>query len=168
MDGASTPQAVSFDVNLPGELLGAIGMSDMEPTAVRAFVRDDQVAGFGADPLGAALRNSHAAIWDFTVASAAGWSLEFRDQAVLHWTPYYCSRKPGGGFCSRRGDGSPQTVHRLRNAAGSFAMAQLRILAEIVSLTGKAAEAAPRIFVTNTLADPEEEAGWIHDARAAR
>lgn len=44
---------------------------------------------------------------------------------------------------------------------GPFAVAQLRILAEIVSLTGKPPKTSPRMFVTNTLSDPEEEAGWI-------
>ncbi len=44
---------------------------------------------------------------------------------------------------------------------GPFAVAQLRILAEVVSLTGKPPKEAPRMFVTNTLSDPEEEAGWI-------
>ena len=44
---------------------------------------------------------------------------------------------------------------------GPFAVAQLRILAEIVSLTGKQPKTTPRMFVTNTLSDPEEEAGWI-------
>ena len=44
---------------------------------------------------------------------------------------------------------------------GPFAVAQLRILAEIVSLTGNPPRTSPRMFVTNTLSDPEEEAGWI-------
>ena len=44
---------------------------------------------------------------------------------------------------------------------GPFAVAQLRILAEVVNLTGKAPKTSPRMFVTNTLSDPEEDAGWI-------
>jgi hypothetical protein len=44
---------------------------------------------------------------------------------------------------------------------GPFAVAQLRILAEVVSLTGKPPKTSPRMFVTNTLSDPEEDAGWI-------
>jgi predicted helicase len=44
---------------------------------------------------------------------------------------------------------------------GPFAVAQLRILAEVVTLTGKPPKTPPRMFVTNTLSDPEEEAGWI-------
>jgi len=44
---------------------------------------------------------------------------------------------------------------------GPFAVAQLRILAEVVTLTGKPPKTPLRMFVTNTLSDPEEEAGWI-------
>ena len=44
---------------------------------------------------------------------------------------------------------------------GPFAVAQLRILAEVVELTGSTPMIAPRMYVTNTLSDPEEESGWI-------
>ncbi len=44
---------------------------------------------------------------------------------------------------------------------GPFAVAQLRILAEVVELTGSTPKIAPRMYVTNTLSDPEEESGWI-------
>ena len=44
---------------------------------------------------------------------------------------------------------------------GPFAVAQLRILAEIVELTGGPPATPPRMFVTNTLGDPEDEEGWI-------
>lgn len=44
---------------------------------------------------------------------------------------------------------------------GPFAVAQLRILAEIVELTGAAPTTPPRMFVTNTLGDPDDEEGWI-------
>jgi Type ISP C-terminal specificity domain/N-6 DNA Methylase len=44
---------------------------------------------------------------------------------------------------------------------GPFAVAQLRILAEVVNLTGKLPKTPPRMFVTNTLSDPEESTGWI-------
>ncbi|TWT69446.1 type ISP restriction/modification enzyme [Crateriforma conspicua] len=42
---------------------------------------------------------------------------------------------------------------------GPFAVAQLRVMAELTELIGKASAAQPRLFVTNTLADPyiEEE-----------
>jgi hypothetical protein len=43
---------------------------------------------------------------------------------------------------------------------GPFAVAQLRVLAEIASLTG-AAPPQPRMFVTDTLSDPYGEPGWL-------
>ena len=42
-----------------------------------------------------------------------------------------------------------------------FAVAQLRILAAVLKLTGSIPKTAPRMYVTNTLSDPEEESGWI-------
>jgi hypothetical protein len=44
---------------------------------------------------------------------------------------------------------------------GPFAVAQLRILAEIVNLTGGAPATPPRMFVTDTLGDPHDDEGWI-------
>lgn len=44
---------------------------------------------------------------------------------------------------------------------GPFAVAQLRLLAEIVDLTGAAPVMAPRMFVTDTLGNPDDEEGWI-------
>jgi hypothetical protein len=44
---------------------------------------------------------------------------------------------------------------------GPFAVAQLRIIAEIVTLTGEAPKKPPRMFVTNTLGDPNDTEGWI-------
>ena len=44
---------------------------------------------------------------------------------------------------------------------GPFAVAQLRILAEIVDLTGDAPRIPTRMFVTNTLGNPEDDEGWI-------
>ncbi|MBE0540363.1 MAG: N-6 DNA methylase [Verrucomicrobia bacterium] len=44
---------------------------------------------------------------------------------------------------------------------GPFAVAQLRILAEIVELTGAAPKTPARMFVTNTLGNPEDDEGWI-------
>ncbi|MFL6334983.1 MAG: type ISP restriction/modification enzyme [Pyrinomonadaceae bacterium] len=43
---------------------------------------------------------------------------------------------------------------------GPFAVAQLRVLAEIADLTG-AAPSQPRMFVTDTLSDPYGEPGWL-------
>jgi hypothetical protein len=44
---------------------------------------------------------------------------------------------------------------------GPFAVAQLRILAEIVELTGGPPRTSARMFVTNTLGNPNDEEGWI-------
>jgi len=44
---------------------------------------------------------------------------------------------------------------------GPFAVAQLRLLAEIVDLTGAAPKTPPRMFVTNTLGNPDDDEGWI-------
>ncbi|GAB4350885.1 MAG: hypothetical protein Fur0042_18980 [Cyanophyceae cyanobacterium] len=44
---------------------------------------------------------------------------------------------------------------------GPFAVAQLRILAEAIALTGSPPRTELRMFVTDTLADPEDDAGWI-------
>ncbi|TAD79259.1 MAG: DNA methyltransferase [Oscillatoriales cyanobacterium] len=44
---------------------------------------------------------------------------------------------------------------------GPFAVAQLRILAEIITLTGDSPIESLRMFVADTLADPEDDAGWI-------
>ena len=44
---------------------------------------------------------------------------------------------------------------------GPFAVAQLRILAEIVELTGAPPKTPARMFVTNTLGNPNDDEGWI-------
>jgi hypothetical protein len=44
---------------------------------------------------------------------------------------------------------------------GPFAVAQLRILAEIVELTGAPPKIPPRMFVTDTLGNPDDDEGWI-------
>ncbi|MBL7955957.1 MAG: N-6 DNA methylase [Flavobacteriales bacterium] len=44
---------------------------------------------------------------------------------------------------------------------GPFAVAQLRIVAEIVELTRSLPRSPVRMFVTNTLGDPRDDGGWI-------
>ena len=44
---------------------------------------------------------------------------------------------------------------------GPFAVAQLRILAEIVDLTDVAPKDPVRMYVTNTLGNPDDDEGWI-------
>ncbi len=57
-----------------------------------------------------------------------------------------------------------QSVQRLiafEMQLGPFAVAQLRVLAELFDLTGAPPVATPRMFVTNTLGNPEDDEGWI-------
>jgi hypothetical protein len=44
---------------------------------------------------------------------------------------------------------------------GPFAVSQLRLFAEIVTLTGAKPSAEPRMFVTDTLSNPDDDQGWI-------
>lgn len=44
---------------------------------------------------------------------------------------------------------------------GPFAVAQLRMMAEITALTGAEPKVAPQMFVTNTLGNPQDDEGWI-------
>jgi hypothetical protein len=44
---------------------------------------------------------------------------------------------------------------------GPFAVAQLRILAEVVELTGSPPQNPIRMFVTDTLSNPDDDEGWI-------
>lgn len=44
---------------------------------------------------------------------------------------------------------------------GPFAVAQLRLLAEVVDLTSGPAKTPIRLFVTNTLGNPNDDEGWI-------
>lgn len=44
---------------------------------------------------------------------------------------------------------------------GPFAVAQLRLLAEVVALTGDAPKTPLRMFVTDTLGNPDDDASWI-------
>jgi len=50
---------------------------------------------------------------------------------------------------------------------GPFAVAQLRILAEIVDLTGGPPKTPARMFVTNTLGNPEDDEGYLPQIVAA-
>jgi hypothetical protein len=62
------------------------------------------------------------------------------------------------------GDAIDAAVSRLiafEMQLGPFAVAQLRVLAEIVDLAGAPPSQPVRMFVTNTLGDPQDEEGWI-------
>ena len=57
-----------------------------------------------------------------------------------------------------------QAVERLvafEMQLGPFAVAQLRVLAELSDITGAPPTVTPRMFVTNTLGNPDDDEGWI-------
>src|SRR5205814_681155 len=44
---------------------------------------------------------------------------------------------------------------------GPFAVAQLRIIAEVFDICGAPPKTAPRMYVTNTLGNPYDDEGWL-------
>jgi Type ISP C-terminal specificity domain/N-6 DNA Methylase len=78
-------------------------------------------------------------------------------------------RRVAKNVAEDQGEGAvPDSVHEtLRRIIafemqlGPFAVAQLRILAEVLDLTGSSATQALRMFVTNTLGNPHDEEGHI-------
>jgi hypothetical protein len=67
----------------------------------------------------------------------------------------------GGGAVGGAIDAAVKRLIAFEMQLGPFAVAQLRILAEIVELTGALPTEPVRMFVTNTLGNPEDEEGWI-------
>ena len=67
----------------------------------------------------------------------------------------------GGGAVPAAIDAAVKRLIAFEMQLGPFAVAQLRIVAEIVALTGGLPAEPVRMFVTNTLGDPEDEEGWI-------
>ena len=61
-DGLFTLLAEPSDMRYADDLLGAIGVSDMEKSTVEAIVGDDEIAGFPARLLGLDLGTSGRAI----------------------------------------------------------------------------------------------------------
>lgn len=78
-------------------------------------------------------------------------------------------RRIARNVASDQGDGAvpdaiDETLKRIigfEMQLGPFAVAQLRILAEVLDLTGSPSTQALRIFVTNTLGNPDDEEGHI-------
>lgn len=72
-------------------------------------------------------------------------------------------------ICNDQGEGSiPSEINAALKRLisfelqlGPFAVAQLRILAEVITLTGQSPDQELRMFVTDTLSDPTDDAGWI-------
>lgn len=67
----------------------------------------------------------------------------------------------GGGSVSAAVLAAVKRLIAFEMQLGPFAVAQLRILAEIVELTGKPPAGEMRMFVTNTLGNPNDDEGWI-------
>ena len=78
-------------------------------------------------------------------------------------------RRIAENVATDQGEGAvPDAVHDALNRIiafemqlGPFAVAQLRILAEVLDLTGSAATQTLRMFVTNTLGNPDDDEGQI-------
>lgn len=67
----------------------------------------------------------------------------------------------GAGSVRGAIDAAIQRLIAFEMQLGPFAVAQLRILAEIVELTGAVPKTPLRMFVTNTLGNPDDDEGWI-------
>lgn len=78
-------------------------------------------------------------------------------------------RRVAKNVAADQGEGAvPDAIHATLNRIiafemqlGPFAVAQLRILAEVLHLTGSAATQSLRMFVTNTLGNPDDDEGQI-------
>jgi hypothetical protein len=67
----------------------------------------------------------------------------------------------GSGAVRGAIDAAVQRLIAFEMQLGPFAVAQLRILAEIVELTGAVPSEPLRMFVTDTLGDPHDDEAWI-------
>lgn len=67
----------------------------------------------------------------------------------------------GAGSVSGAIDAAAKRLIAFEMQLGPFAVAQLRIFAEVVELTGAVPQESVRMFVTNTLGNPEDDEGWI-------
>lgn len=67
----------------------------------------------------------------------------------------------GPGSISAAVDDAVRRLIAFEIQLGPFAVAQLRVLAEIVELTGHQPKTPIRMFVTNTLGNPDDDEGWI-------
>ena len=67
----------------------------------------------------------------------------------------------GEGSVAAAIDAAAKRLIAFEMQLGPFAVAQLRILAETVELTGAIPTEPVRMFVTNTLGNPDDDEGWI-------
>lgn len=65
----------------------------------------------------------------------------------------------GGGAVGPAIQAAMQRIVAFELQLGPFAVAQLRVLAEAVELTGMTSPPVPRMFVTDTLSDPHDDGG---------
>ena len=81
--------------------------------------------------------------------------------AVLKKIAQSVSDDEGEGAVSQAINAALKRLVAFEIQLGPFAVAQLRILAEVIELTGAAPTEALRMFVTDTLCDPNDDQGWI-------
>ncbi|RJP35434.1 MAG: DNA methyltransferase [Phycisphaerales bacterium] len=67
----------------------------------------------------------------------------------------------GAGAVTAAISAAVQRIVAFEIQLGPFTVAQLRILAELIELTGAASTAEPRMYVTDTLGDPYVEEEWL-------
>ncbi len=72
----------------------------------------------------------------------------------------------GPGAVAAAIDAAMQRLIAFEIQLGPFAVAQLRVLAEMIALTGAPPKTAPRMFVTDTLGNPHDDGGRFPGAYA--
>ena len=80
---------------------------------------------------------------------------------VLHRIAEAVAADEGDGSVPAAIDAAVKRLLAFEIQLGPFAVAQLRILAEIVELTGAVPMEPLRMFVTDTLSNPDDDGGWI-------
>ncbi len=80
---------------------------------------------------------------------------------VLRQIAQRVSKSEGEGAVPAAIQAALQRLIAFEMQLGPFAVAQLRILAEVVDLTGSASATPLRMYVTDTLGDPYNDAEWL-------
>jgi hypothetical protein len=71
------------------------------------------------------------------------------------------SRDQGEGAVAQAINAALKRLIAFEMQLGPFAVAQLRLLAEVLAITGVPPKEPLRMFVTDTLSNPEDDQGWI-------
>ena len=124
------PEIVSGMVNLVDEVLRRPGFGLVRGIAASEVTVADPATGTGTFVLG-----------------------------VLRHIAAIVSADEGSGAVGPAIQAAMQRIVAFELQLGPFAVAQLRVLAEAVELTGMAAPPLPRMFVTDTLSDPHDDGG---------